>query len=100
MLNKLNILKFRLFSTISSSPLSGVRATHLFNDEVLYSFLSLHSFKGFEDIKKCQIKQFSHGQSNPTYLIINQNNQKYTLRKQPPGLISFTLFTTLFFLFS
>ena len=34
------------------------------------------------------IKQFSHGQSNPTYLIeFSQSTLKYVLRKMPPGIL-------------
>ena len=33
---------------------------------------------------KIQIKQFEHGQSNPTYLV-NYLGKKYVLRKKPPG---------------
>ncbi|KAI8909064.1 kinase-like domain-containing protein, partial [Gorgonomyces haynaldii] len=32
-----------------------------------------------------QIKQFKLGQSNPTFLIIDQKGSKYVVRKKPPG---------------
>ncbi|KAH7109894.1 kinase-like domain-containing protein [Dendryphion nanum] len=31
------------------------------------------------------LKQFSHGQSNPTYELTSATGQKYVLRKKPPG---------------
>lgn len=31
------------------------------------------------------LKQFGFGQSNPSYLLVDQHNRKYVLRKQPPG---------------
>lgn len=38
-----------------------------------------------------KIKQFSHGQSNPTYFLTDDNGKRYVLRKKPPGqLISKT----------
>ena len=30
--------------------------------------------------------QFSHGQSNPTYLLGAKDGQRYVLRKKPPGI--------------
>ncbi|ATY58892.1 Phosphotransferase enzyme family domain [Cordyceps militaris] len=32
-----------------------------------------------------ELKQFKHGQSNPTYLITAADGQRYVLRKRPPG---------------
>jgi len=33
-----------------------------------------------------EIRQFSHGQSNPTYLVdLGPNKRKLVLRKKPPG---------------
>ncbi|KAG9303528.1 hypothetical protein G9A89_018424 [Geosiphon pyriformis] len=38
-----------------------------------------------------EIKQFSHGLSNPTYLLIDASKKRYVLRKKPPGsLLSIT----------
>ncbi|KAJ3021119.1 UNVERIFIED_CONTAM: hypothetical protein HDU68_009794 [Siphonaria sp. JEL0065] len=34
-----------------------------------------------------QIKQFKFGQSNPTYFISDANNNKFVLRKKPPGTL-------------
>ncbi|KAH6632887.1 kinase-like domain-containing protein [Boeremia exigua] len=34
-----------------------------------------------------RLKQFSHGQSNPTYEITSATGSKYVLRKKPPGKI-------------
>lgn len=31
------------------------------------------------------LKQFGHGQSNPSYLVIDAHKRKYVLRKKPPG---------------
>ncbi|KAL1917898.1 uncharacterized protein VTP21DRAFT_3732 [Calcarisporiella thermophila] len=34
-----------------------------------------------------QIRQFKHGQSNPTFFIVDSSGKKYVLRKKPPGAI-------------
>ncbi|KAJ3230590.1 hypothetical protein HDU78_008218, partial [Chytriomyces hyalinus] len=34
-----------------------------------------------------QIKQFKFGQSNPTYFIVDANNNRFVLRKKPPGAL-------------
>ena len=44
----------------------------------------LVSHLGLESNGEIQIKQFEHGQSNPTYLI-TYLGKKYVLRKKPPG---------------
>ena len=31
------------------------------------------------------MKQFSHGQSNPSFMISSADGKQYTVRKQPPG---------------
>jgi len=31
------------------------------------------------------VRQFKHGQSNPTFLLTDGSGTKYVLRKKPPG---------------
>ncbi|PWN50149.1 hypothetical protein IE53DRAFT_379983 [Violaceomyces palustris] len=32
-----------------------------------------------------EVKQFSYGQSNPTYILTDKKSKRYVLRKKPPG---------------
>jgi aminoglycoside phosphotransferase (APT) family kinase protein len=32
-----------------------------------------------------QVRQFKHGQSNPTFLLTDASGTKYVMRKKPPG---------------
>ena len=32
-----------------------------------------------------RVRQFSHGQSNPTYHLLTSSGQEYVLRRRPPG---------------
>ncbi|KAI7857999.1 kinase-like domain-containing protein [Circinella umbellata] len=63
---------------------SGVRAGHELNEKTLEAYL-VANVAGF--IAPLEIKQFKHGQSNPTYLIKDGNKQQYVLRKKPPGAL-------------
>lgn len=72
-------------SSESSAPMTAVRANHTFNQQKLFQYLSGNDLDGFHDLARCTVQQFSHGQSNPTFMIIGDNGKKYTVRKQPPG---------------
>jgi aminoglycoside phosphotransferase (APT) family kinase protein len=65
--------------------MTGVRANHTFDQQKLFQYLSANGIDGFENDTLCKIQQFSHGQSNPTFMIIGDNGKKFTVRKQPPG---------------
>jgi hypothetical protein len=70
----------------SNSPMTGIRANHNFDQQKLFQYLSANGIDGFNNSTLCTVKQFSHGQSNPTFMIIGDNGKKFTVRKQPPGL--------------
>lgn len=38
-----------------------------------------------DDVSALSVEQFSHGQSNPTYVLTTARGSKLVLRKQPPG---------------
>ncbi|KAI9490368.1 kinase-like domain-containing protein [Zychaea mexicana] len=63
---------------------SGVRAGHELNEAALEAYL-VANVAGF--VAPLEIKQFKHGQSNPTYLIKDGNKKQYVLRKKPPGAL-------------
>lgn len=60
----------------------AVRPEHRLDAHRLGSYLQ-HHIDGFGDI--IDMKQFSHGQSNPTYLISTSTSQ-YVLRRKPTGV--------------
>lgn len=61
---------------------SAVREAHVFDVERLTSFMAqqIPSF-----VPPLQVRQFKHGQSNPTFLLADGSGTKYVLRKKPPG---------------
>ncbi|KAI7902361.1 kinase-like domain-containing protein [Cokeromyces recurvatus] len=63
---------------------SNIREGHELNHEKLEAYLLEHvsSFKA-----PLSISQFQFGQSNPTYLLKDGNQQQYVLRKKPPGTL-------------
>ncbi|KAI8976973.1 kinase-like domain-containing protein [Pilobolus umbonatus] len=63
---------------------SDIRQGHELNKDVLEAYLIKH-VPGFT--APIHISQFKHGQSNPTYLIKDGNQQSYVLRKKPPGAL-------------
>lgn len=71
-----------LFS--SDAPMTDVRGNHKFDEKLLCQFLSSKGLSGFAD-NKITVKQFSHGQSNPSFMISDANGRQFTVRKQPPG---------------
>ncbi|KAK4509736.1 Paf1 complex component [Mucor velutinosus] len=63
---------------------SGIRSGHELNQEKLEAYLLKH-VEGFKT--PLHISQFQFGQSNPTYLLKDGNQQQYVLRKKPPGAL-------------
>ena len=66
---------------MSDVELTPVREAHKFYAQALEQYLLAH-VEGFQG--PMEIKQFEGGQSNPTFQLITPN-QRYVLRKQPPG---------------
>lgn len=56
-----------------------------FDPEPLCRYLSAQ-LPGFQCVQDgLRVKQFSNGQSNPTYLLLTTSGQEYVLRRRPPG---------------
>ena len=67
---------------MSANPeTTNVRAGHSFDEARLSAFLR-ENIAGYQT--PATVRQFSGGQSNPTFLI-DTPNRKYVLRKKPPG---------------
>ncbi len=66
---------------MTNSDMTSVRDAHRFDEKALEAYLASHldSFGALDEIR-----QFSGGQSNPTFLITS-NTRQWVLRKQPPG---------------
>ena len=66
---------------IMVSETTEVRKEHRFDAVKLESYMEkhVHGFSG--DLK---VRQFEHGQSNPTYFL-SDARRNYILRKKPPG---------------
>ncbi|BFZ64624.1 hypothetical protein YB2330_005774 [Saitoella coloradoensis] len=55
---------------------------HAINFDALTTYISAN----VPEIKcPIDVKQFTHGQSNPTYVLTDAANERYVLRKKPPG---------------
>ncbi|KAI8644660.1 kinase-like domain-containing protein [Parasitella parasitica] len=67
-----------------SQSTSSVRTGHELNAKSLEAYLQ-KAIPGFAT--PLHISQFNHGQSNPTYLLKDGNQQQYVLRKKPPGAL-------------
>ncbi|ORX48314.1 kinase-like protein [Hesseltinella vesiculosa] len=63
---------------------SSVRSGHELDNQALETYLA-DRIPGFT--KPLQVSQFAFGQSNPTYLLKDGNQQQYVLRKKPPGAL-------------
>ena len=72
-----------LSTTSRSSPTTDVRGNHSFDTEKLNEYFQSIGLQSKEG--QLQIKQYSHGQSNPTFMVTTAGGHKYTVRKQPPG---------------
>lgn len=69
--------------TLASDANAGdVRAVHRFDEAKLRDYLKTHIEIG----PRFSVRQFSGGQSNPTFLI-ETAARKYVLRKKPPGIL-------------
>lgn len=55
---------------------------HAFNVDALNKYLEAHVPAIAAPVS---VKQFSFGQSNPTYILFDRNQTRYVLRKKPPG---------------
>jgi len=75
-------MSVRLCSSFTS-PTSTVRKSHRFDENKLINYLK---DKGILKSSTVDIKQFAHGQSNPTFLITSES-EKLVIRKQPPGAL-------------
>lgn len=71
----------------SASKTTEVRSAHALDASALCSYLatSLPQFEWSESA--LHLRQFSHGQSNPTYTLNTASGETLVLRKQPPGKI-------------
>ncbi len=71
----------------TSSRTTAVRSAHALDESVLCKYLAsaLPNFEWSESALR--LRQFSHGQSNPTYTLETANGEPMVLRKQPPGKI-------------
>ena len=79
--------QLKLFLSSSPSPSSKVRSSHKFNETALHDYLiqnNIISSSTSDNSNEFTIQQFSHGQSNPTF-IITTGTEKLVMRKQPPG---------------
>ncbi len=65
----------------TNSETTEIRKEHIFDISSLEKYMHNH-IDGFSG--PLTVRQFTHGQSNPTF-ILNDANQKYILRKKPPG---------------
>jgi aminoglycoside phosphotransferase (APT) family kinase protein len=63
------------------SETTEVREEHRFDTSGLDRFMR-ENVEGFSG--RLTLRQFTHGQSNPTFFL-NDDNQSYILRKKPPG---------------
>ncbi|CAK7333354.1 unnamed protein product [Dovyalis caffra] len=72
----------------TSDLLGQVQAAHQFDHDSLFRYASLH-VPGFPSSASIfSVKQFGHGQSNPTFLLEVDNGgslKRYVLRKKPSG---------------
>eukprot|EP01102_Stenamoeba_stenopodia_P013191 TRINITY_DN424_c0_g1_i11.p1 TRINITY_DN424_c0_g1~~TRINITY_DN424_c0_g1_i11.p1 ORF type:complete len:370 (-),score=78.04 TRINITY_DN424_c0_g1_i11:165-1274(-) len=64
---------------------SDVRKAHLFDTESLSRYLAKTVSNDVFASPLRDIKQFSFGQSNPTFVLFDSRGQKFVLRKKPPG---------------
>ncbi|KAL0488318.1 acyl-CoA dehydrogenase [Acrasis kona] len=67
-----------------------VAEAHKFDEKALSKWMAsnVKGFKLSQETGPLQVFQFTHGQSNPTFLLVSgsgKNTKKYVLRKKPPG---------------
>ncbi|KAJ8766424.1 hypothetical protein K2173_022483 [Erythroxylum novogranatense] len=77
-------------STSTSDLLGQVQTAHKLQPDVLFRYASAH-VSGFPaNSTSFVVKQFVHGQSNPTFLLeagTGELVKRYVLRKKPPGTL-------------
>lgn len=84
-----------LIDTSHDAPLSKIRSAHQFEESQLISYLKSKEILQKEDAT-ITFKQFSHGQSNPTFILEVlsppsdskvgiSDKERIVVRKQPPG---------------
>ncbi|DBB17063.1 TPA: hypothetical protein ACH3X3_014151 [Trebouxia sp. C0006] len=72
---------------LSTSDAVGAPAkAHTLDERALLQFLRQQVPSFPRDCQSLVVQQFSHGQSNPTYLL-KANSTQYVLRKKPPGKV-------------
>ena len=65
--------------------LKGVPDRLSIDAESLRGYLQAH-LSGFScAVGGLRVKQFAHGESNPTYHLLTSSGQEYVLRRRPPG---------------
>jgi aminoglycoside phosphotransferase (APT) family kinase protein len=69
----------------TSDDVTEVRDQHHFDVAKLEEYFRSQALVGFQ--APLTVKQFGHGQSNPTFLLQSATGQQYVLRKQPPGTL-------------
>lgn len=62
--------------------MTEIRKGHEFNKKNLEDFMKLN-IKNFQE--PLIIKQFTNGQSNPTFYLKDSKGNEFVLRKKPPG---------------
>ena len=67
-----------------SSPVTEVRNNHFVDIDKLSAYLKTNGLHGFES-GEVVVKQFAHGQSNPSFMLTTKSGKVYTVRKQPAG---------------
>jgi acyl-CoA dehydrogenase len=72
---------------VDSSGLAPPRPAHTLDEVALLAFVRAH-VPGQAAATGVCVSQFTHGQSNPTYLLVLQPSETHVvLRKQPPGTL-------------
>ncbi len=71
----------KMSEALDHTPVTEVRVAHRFDESALaaYLYANIEGFAG-----PLSVRQFSGGQSNPTFLL-DAASGRYVLRKQPPG---------------
>ena len=71
--------------TDTAEDVTAVREGHALDVDKLEKYLVANKLPGFS--APLTVKQFGHGQSNPTFLLQGTGPAQFVLRKQPPGQI-------------
>jgi aminoglycoside phosphotransferase (APT) family kinase protein len=74
----------RCFSNEFETPTTDVRSGHAFDEQKLVSYLQKDGVLSKEGANY-EVKQFSNGQSNPTFILNDGSGSKLVVRKQPDG---------------